>query len=145
MAGVSGARAISVLVVDDDPRVRAALVRMLDELADVSVAAIDTEQAMRLSSLTTLDTDVAVVDLPGPASCGEEVIRRLAPRVPVVAVSLCGAARCVALRAGATSFVEKDGDDGALLDAIRAVAAGEPGQNVRNDPGHAPHSTEEPQ
>lgn len=142
MSGVCG---ISVLVVDDDPRVRAALVRMLDELADVSVAAVDTEQAMRLSSLTTLDTDVAVVDLPGPASGGEEVIRRLAPGVPVVAVSLSGTARCVALRAGATTFVEKDGDGGALIDAIRATAAGEPGQNAGNDPGHAQHSTEGPQ
>ena len=66
MAGVNGGRGISVLIVDDDPRVRAALMRMLDELADVRAAAVDSEQAMRLSSLTTIDTDVAVVDVRGP-------------------------------------------------------------------------------
>ena len=139
---MNGGRGISVLVVDDDPRVRAAVVRMLDELAEVRAAAVDTEQAMRLSSLTTLDTDVAVVDLPGAGSRGEEVIRRLVPGVPVVAVSLSGTARRAALLAGAVRFVEKDGDDRALIAAIWAAAGREPGQNVRIDPGHASHREE---
>ncbi len=137
MAGVSGGRGISVLIVDDDPRVRAALVRMLDELDDVRSAAVDIEQAMRLSSLSPLDTDVAVVDVAGLASRGEEVIRRLAPEVPVVAVSLSGAARRAALRAGAVLFVEKDGDDRALIEAIRAASDREPVQNVEIDRGHS--------
>lgn len=139
---MSGAGGISVLIVDDDPRVRAALIRMLDELADVHVAAVDSEQALRLSSMTTIDTDVAVVDVAGPASRGEEVIRRLAPAVPVVAVSLSSTARSFALRAGAARFLEKDGDAGALIEAIRAAAGGAPGQNVANDPGPAPHREE---
>lgn len=139
---MSGAGGISVLIVDDDPRVRAALIRMLDELADVHVAAVDSEQALRLSSMTTIDTDVAVVDVVGPSSRGEEVIRRLAPAVPVVAVSLSSTARSFALRAGAARFLEKDGDAGALIEAIRAAAGGAPGQNVANDPGPAPHREE---
>lgn len=139
---MSGARGISVLIVDDDPRVRAALIRMLDELADVHVAAVDSEQALRLSSMTTIDTDVAVVDVAGPASRGEEVIRRLAPAVPVVAVSLSSTAHSIALRAGAARFLEKDGDAGAMIAAIRATAAGESGQNVPIDPGPAAHRKE---
>jgi DNA-binding NarL/FixJ family response regulator len=139
---VSGSRGISVLVVDDDPRVRAALVRMLDELADVHVAAVDSEQALRLSLLTTIDTDVAVVDVAGPVSRGEQVIRRLAPAVPVVAVSLSSNARSCALRAGAARFLEKDGDAGALIEAIRAAAAGESGQNVPIDADPAAHRKE---
>ena len=142
MAGVSGSRGISVLIVDDDPRVRAALMRMLDELVDVHAAAVDSEQAMRLSSLTAIDTDVAVVDVAGPMSRGEEVIRRLVPAVPVVAVSLSSTARPIAMRAGAARFLEKDGDAGALVEAIRAAAAGESGQNEPIDPDPAAHRKE---
>jgi DNA-binding NarL/FixJ family response regulator len=139
---VSGPRAISVLVVDDDPRVRAALVRLLDDVAGLQVAAVDVEQAVRLSSLTSLETDVAVVDLAGPASPGEDVVRRLAPRVQVVAVSLSGTVRAAALRAGASVFLEKDGDDRGLIEAIRTAASGVPGQNVASAPGHASHLRE---
>lgn len=121
---MNGGHAISVLIVDDDPRVRAALLRMLDELADVRAVAVDSEQALRLSSLTTLDTDVAVVDLDGPTTSGEEVIRRLVPVVPVLAVSMSGTSRRPAMRAGATHFLEKDGDAGALIEGIRDAAAG---------------------
>jgi DNA-binding NarL/FixJ family response regulator len=139
---VSGSRGISVLIVDDDPRVRAALMRMLDELVDVHVAAVDSEQALRLSLLTAIDADVAVVDVAGPASRGEEVIRRLVPTVAVVAVSLSSTARPVAMRAGAARFLEKDGDAVALIEAIRAAAAGGSGQNVAIDPGPASHRKE---
>jgi DNA-binding NarL/FixJ family response regulator len=145
VAGVSAARSLTVLVVDDDSRVRAAVVRLLDELPDVRAAAVDTEQATRLSSLTSLDTDVVVVDLPGPGSRGEALIRRLVPDVAVVAVGLDGAQRRAAVHAGAAVFVEKDGDDQALIDAIRAAAATTPRHNVSVAPGLTSHRREEHQ
>jgi DNA-binding NarL/FixJ family response regulator len=139
---VSAVRPLTVLVVDDDPRVRGALVRMLDELPDVEAAALDTEQAIRLSALTAIGTDVAVVDLPGSRARGEELVRRLAPAVPVVAVSLDGALRRRALGAGAAAFLEKDGDDRSLVAAIRSAAASTPMHNVAVDPDLAPHHRE---
>ncbi|MFN8167704.1 MAG: response regulator [Candidatus Nanopelagicales bacterium] len=136
-------RRVTVLVVDDDARVRAAALRMLDELPDVDVAAVDTEQALRLSSLTVLGTDVAVVDLPGPGNRGHLLIGRLAPAVAVVAVSLDTAQREAAARAGARAFVEKDGDDRALVEAIRAAAEA-PVHNVAVDPGGTSDGREGP-
>lgn len=134
---------IGVLVVDDDARVRAALVRLLEE-AGFRAAALDVEQSMRLASLTALGADVAVVDLSRPGSEGLAVIRRLTPGVRVVAVSLRGTVRAAALRAGAAVFLEKDGDDHALVHAIRTAAAGDPVQNVATDPGDAPSLWEGP-
>jgi DNA-binding NarL/FixJ family response regulator len=132
---VSARRRLTVLVVDDDPRVRAAMVRMLDEMAGVRAAALDSETALRLSTVTGIETDVAVVDVSGPGGPGEAVIRRLAPAVAVVAISLDATQRRTAERAGATLFVEKDGDDRALIDAIRSAAAGLWGENVLGDSG----------
>ncbi|MBI1379034.1 MAG: response regulator [Frankiales bacterium] len=141
VAGVTGG--IGVLVVDDDARVRAALVRLLEE-AGFRAAALDVEQSMRLASLTALGADVAVVDLSPPGSQGLAVIRRLTPGVRVVAVSLRGTVRAAALRAGAAVFLEKDGDDHALVHAIRTAAAGDPVQNVATDPGEDPSLWEGP-
>jgi DNA-binding NarL/FixJ family response regulator len=139
---VSAASGLTVLVVDDDPRVRAAVVRMLDERPRFRAVAVDSEQAMRLSSLTALETDVAVVDLPGLGRRGEALIRQLVPDVAVVAVSLDGAQRSAAQLAGAAVFVEKDGNDQALIDAILAAASMASGQNVAVDPGSASHHEE---
>jgi FixJ family two-component response regulator len=139
---VRAASGLTVLVVDDDPRVRAAVVRMLDERPDFRAVAVDSEQAMRLSSLTAVETDVAVVDLPGLGRRGEALIRRLVPEVAVVAVSLDGAMRRAAAHAGAAVFVEKDGNDQALIDAILAAATMSSGQNVVVDPGSASHHEE---
>ena len=143
VAGVSGTRLLTVLIVDDDPRVRAALVRLLDEVGDVRSVAVDTEQAMRLSTLIELDADVAVVDVPGPGNAGEALVARWAVGVPVVAMSLSGSMQRRAVVAGASWFVEKDGDDGALVDAIRAAAAARSSQNVLDDLGHASRDREE--
>ncbi|MGZ4616444.1 MAG: response regulator [Actinomycetes bacterium] len=142
MAGVNGTRLLTVLIVDDDSRVRAALVRMLDEVGDVRPIAVDSVQALRLATLITLDADVAVVDVPAPGTPGEVLVGQLAPAVPVVAMSLNGSMRRRAARAGAALFVEKDGDAGALVDAIRTAATARSSHNVVHDLGHASRDRE---
>ena len=83
---------------------------MLEEVGDVRPIAVDTEQAVRIASLITLDADVAVVDVPGPGTPGEALVGQLTPGVPVVAMSLHGSMQRLALQSGAALFVEKDGD-----------------------------------
>ncbi|MBD3782099.1 MAG: response regulator transcription factor [Micrococcales bacterium] len=150
MAPVKGPRRLRVLVVDDDARVRSALRHLLDDVGELRCLAVDTGQAVRLLTWGSNVSDVAVVDLPSgspaasPAGCA--LVERLAGLVPVVVVSMSGSRRSDALAAGAHSFVEKDGDGGALLAAIRSAVdagrrplAGEDGtrQNAAVDDQHA--------
>lgn len=103
---------LRVLVLDDDPRVRGGLRRLLETTPGVTVVPLGA------------DADVALVDvdLPDRAAVAAR-IRALAGGVPVVALSLDGAARAAALAAGAAAFVEKDGASNALLTALRAAAS----------------------
>lgn len=117
-----GAARLTVLVVDDDPRVRGALVHLLEEVGDIRVVAVDTDQAIRLTLVSAPRTDVAVVDVPDAGSPGVRLVGLLAVALPVVAVSLTGSVRDAALAAGALHFVEKDGDEGRLVGAIRSAA-----------------------
>ncbi|HMM95494.1 response regulator [Phycicoccus sp.] len=146
MAPVKGPRRLRVLVVDDDARVRSALRHLLDDVGELRCLAVDTGQAVRLLTWGSNVSDVAVVDLPSGSPAGCALVERLAGLVPVVVVSMSGSRRSDALAAGAHSFVEKDGDGGALLAAIRSAVdagrrplAGEDGtrQNAAVDDQHA--------
>ena len=104
---------LRVLVLDDDPRVRDGLLRLLE--ATPGVAAVP----------PGADADVALVDVDRPdraAAVGR--VHRLAGRVPVVALGLDSAARSAVLAAGARAFVEKDGATDDLLTALSAAAPG---------------------
>jgi DNA-binding NarL/FixJ family response regulator len=103
--------ALRVLLLEDDPRVRAGLRRLLEATPGIAVVPLGT------------DADVALVDvdLPDRAAAAAR-IRGLAGGVPVVALSLDGATRDAALAAGARAFVEKDGAPETLLAALRAAA-----------------------
>jgi DNA-binding NarL/FixJ family response regulator len=112
-----------VLVVDDDARVRTALGELLATTADlVPAACAATPADAHAAAESAGPLDVAVVDirLADPAT-GLALIRRLAPRVPVVAVSVSSAHRAAALTAGATAFLDKDGRLDTLLAVLRAV------------------------
>jgi DNA-binding NarL/FixJ family response regulator len=106
---------LRVLVLDDDPRVRAGLCRLLEATPDVVVVPLGT------------DADVALldVDLPDRSAVAARV-RALAGGVPVVALSLDGAARDAALASGARVFVEKDGAADVLLSALHAATGRNP-------------------
>ena len=114
---------LAVLVVDDDPRVRASVVRLLDQTGVVTAIAVDADQAWRLSEIRTA-ADVAVVDVPGGGGAGLRLVSRLASTTTVVAVGLSASAGQAALGAGAVTFVEKNGDADALLTAIRLAHPG---------------------
>ena len=126
MAAVSGEPAIHVLVVDDDARVRHAVHQLLDDAGGLQCLAVDSGQAMRLAMWGSVGAHVAVVDVPSGSGPCLALAGRLARLLPVVVVSMSASTRASALAAGALGFVEKDGDAGVLVDAIRAAADGEP-------------------
>lgn len=123
-------RTAAVLVVDEDPRVRAALSSLLAGLDELEVVAIGPSEAGRLTEALVRDYEVGVVDVSdrSPQSLG--LLRRLGAAVPVVAMSMSGSMRLPALRAGAAAFVEKDGDGEAIHRAVATVRAAR-----REEPG----------
>lgn len=120
----------AVLVVDDDPRVRASLVHLLDQLGGIKAIAVDVDQARRLAEMGTT-AHVAVVDVPGDGGAGLGLVSLLVPTTAVVAVGLSPSAGHAALGAGAVAFVEKDGDADALVSAIRLADPGRSRDSVR--------------
>jgi DNA-binding NarL/FixJ family response regulator len=118
----STSKSIRVLVVDDDSRVRTAIGRTIalePDLIEVSHAgatagAVEAEHAGPLVAL--VDLGLAETDK------GLSLVRELTRRIGcvVVAMSISGVLREAALEAGASFFVEKDGDIDAVLDAVRA-------------------------
>ncbi len=113
-----------VLVVDADPRVRAAVRALLDDGEGTEVQAVGRDEATRWQMEASTGIDVAVVDISSPSSQDLTLVERLAGVLPVVAVSMSGSVRGAALAAGASWFIEKDGDVTALVAAIRAVIQG---------------------
>lgn len=146
---------IRVLLVDDQPLVRAGLrVLMADspDLAVVGEAGTGTD-AVRLSR--ELRPDVVVMDVRMPGMDGIEATRLVtagpdAPRVLVLTTFDDDEYVYGALRSGASGFLVKDMALDDILAAIRVVAAGDaliaPGVTrrlieefaARPEPGHAP-------
>lgn len=109
-----------VLVVDDDQRVRAALVALLDGTPDLDVVADVGSVADALAVFDRVAPDAVLVDILLPSRAdGLGLIARLAARRPVVAISVDGGAREAALAAGASAYLEKDGHPEEILAALR--------------------------
>jgi two-component system nitrate/nitrite response regulator NarL len=111
----------SVLVVDDDPRVREALRELITAAGTMRVVASVGSLHDALKADERLAPDVALVDilLPDRAD-GIALVRALVDRGRrVVAASVAGASRADALAAGAACFVEKSPDSEPLLAALR--------------------------
>ena len=124
--GPDAPRPLRVLVVDDDPRVRAAMTAELTaaRCRPTTTAPNDlaSPPAESRSPRPSTGIDVALVDvaLPTPAS-GLALIEQLSATLPVVAFSINGASRDAAIAAGATAYLEKDGDTDRLLHALQTA------------------------
>jgi DNA-binding response OmpR family regulator len=109
-----------VLVVDDDPRARTAVARLIEEEGYEAGVAADGEEASRL--LSTWRPDLVVTDLNMPRLDGRgllERVRILLPGTPVIVVSARGSASALVVEGlGDVDFFAKPVPVDALLARI---------------------------
>lgn len=123
-------RKIKVLIADDHAFVREGTRRILEQEPDLEVVAEagDGEEAVRLAS--KLKPDVAIIDVAMPRVDGIEATRQikaLCPSVAVLVLSAYDDDQFVfgLLEAGAAGYLLKSVRGHEIVDAIRAVHAGE--------------------
>jgi DNA-binding NarL/FixJ family response regulator len=122
---------VRVLVVDDDPLVRAALTMMLDGAAGIAVVGEATDGDEVAGALDAHPVDVVLMDLRMPRCNGIVATQRVRarpnpPEVLVLTTFDADETVLSALRVGASGFLLKDTPPARIVDAVQRVAAGEP-------------------
>jgi DNA-binding NarL/FixJ family response regulator len=119
-----------VIVVDDQPIVRAGFAAILDAEADISVVGSAGDGAAAIDLVGRTDPDVVLMDIRMPGVDGLSATARLTaagPRPRVLVLTTFDLDEYVyrALRAGASGFLLKDADPDDLVAAVRVVADGD--------------------
>ncbi len=121
---------IRVLVVDDQPLVRAGFRMILSSQPDIDVVGEAQDGAEALAKVRELQPQIVVMDIRMPIMDGVTATRELAsdpdgPRVIVLTTFDTDADAFAALQAGASGFLLKNAPPEDLLAAIRVVASGD--------------------
>ena len=121
---------IRVLVVDDHAVVRAGLRRVLDAEPDIETVGEAANAERAVFEAMEHKPDVVLMDVVMPGKSGIEIIPTLqqnAPEAKVLVLSMQDDPRYLreAFEAGASGYVLKEAADTEVVDAVRAVAAGE--------------------
>jgi DNA-binding NarL/FixJ family response regulator len=146
---VGGPVTIRVLLVDDDPLVRAGLRLMLRSAPDIDVVGEAADGAAAITTAAELAPDVVLMDIRMPATDGvtataaitaataqatqaqatqaQATHAQAAPGPRVVALTTFDADELVrqAITAGAVGYLVKDTPPAEIISAVRAVAAGQ--------------------
>ena len=122
---------IRLLIVDDDPMVRAGLTSMLGGTADLLIVGEAADGAAAIDAVAQHRPDVVLMDIAMRTMNGLEATEalRTAPNAPeIIILTTFGSDEHLlrALRAGAAGFLLKDAAPQQIVDAVRRVAAGEP-------------------
>jgi DNA-binding NarL/FixJ family response regulator len=117
---------IDVLVVDDQPLMRAGFKAVLEAAGDIRVVGEAGDGEDAVAAARALRPDVVLMDIRMPGVDGLEATRRLeGHRVLVLTTFGLDEYILEALRAGASGFLLKDAPVAELVGAVRAVAAGD--------------------
>jgi two-component system, NarL family, response regulator NreC len=121
---------IRVLVVDDHAVVRTGLRRVLDAEADIETVGEAPNAERAVFEAMAHRPDVVLMDVVMPGKSGIDIIPTLqqnAPQARVLVLSMQDDPRYLreAFDAGASGYVLKEAADTEVVDAVRAVAAGE--------------------
>ncbi|MEE1803381.1 response regulator transcription factor [Streptomyces sp. JV176] len=122
---------IRLIIVDDDPLVRAGLTFMLGGADDIEIVGEGADGTEVAALVERTAPHVVLMDIRMPVMDGlaaTETLRRLpgAPEVLVLTTFHADEQVVRALRAGAAGFVLKDTPPAEIVDAVRRVAAGDP-------------------
>jgi DNA-binding NarL/FixJ family response regulator len=129
VADVTGS--VRVVVVDDDPLVRAAMAMILGRAPGVAVVGEAADGAEVLAAVDRYAPDVVLMDIRMPRVDGlaaTELLRSRPDPPEIIVLTTFDADEYVlrALRAGASGFLLKDTHPAEILRAVARVAAGEP-------------------
>ncbi|MBW9207395.1 response regulator transcription factor [Mumia sp. zg.B17] len=123
---------IRVLLVDDQPLIRAGLRALLDAEDDLEVVAEAEDGASALEQAVAHRPDLVMMDVQMPVVDGIEATRRIVEderlsSARVVVLTNYGLDEYVfdALRAGASGFLVKDTEPAEIVQALRVVADGD--------------------
>ncbi|MGA5038625.1 response regulator [Streptomyces capoamus] len=122
---------IRLLLVDDDPLVRAGLSLMIGGAEGIEIVGEAADGAEAEDLVRRVRPDVVLMDIRMPSVDGITATRRLrarpdAPQVVVLTTFHADEQVLHALRAGAAGFVLKDTPPAEIVDAVRRIAAGDP-------------------
>jgi len=129
---------IRVLLVDDQPVVRAGYGAMLESAPDIEVIGTADSGEAAITAYFELDPDVVVMDLSMPGVDGLAATRRILQRDPgarVIVFTVHDSETWLrrAFKAGVRGYLTKNNGSGPMIEAVRTVAAG----GTWTDPGLA--------
>jgi two-component system, NarL family, nitrate/nitrite response regulator NarL len=121
---------VRVVVAEDHPLFRDAIVRAVKERPDFELVAEVADGRKALAEIRRLQPDVAVIDLKMPKLDGLQVLNALrrdglSTRVVLLSAFLEGSVAFEAVAAGAAAYISKDAERERICDTIAAVARGE--------------------
>jgi DNA-binding NarL/FixJ family response regulator len=117
---------LRVVIAEDQPMMRAGFKAVLEATGDIEVVAEAGTGAEAVAAAKQHAPDVVLMDIRMPEMDGIEATRRL-PRDRILILTTFGLDDYIiaALRAGASGFLLKDAPTAQVIDAVRAVAAGD--------------------
>jgi DNA-binding NarL/FixJ family response regulator len=117
---------LRVVIADDQPMMRAGFKAVLEATGDIEVVGEASNGAEAVEVANEQAPDVVLMDIRMPVMDGIEATRHL-PRQKVLILTTFGVDDYIiaALRAGASGFLLKDAPTAKVVEAVRAVAAGD--------------------